>query len=77
METWTKDFCIFGPNLVIIAWTGPELLRDKQVIDTHTDTHRDAGDNNTWRPKLASGKNHTYGVNITGAFDPSGRILLA
>ena len=34
---------------------------DKQVIDTHThghmDRHTDAGDDNTRRPKLASGKN--------------------
>ena len=36
---------------------------DKQVIDTHTQTHghtdrhTDAGDENTRRPKLASGKN--------------------
>ena len=33
---------------------------DKQVIDTHThrhtDRHTDAGDDNTRRPKLASGK---------------------
>ena len=38
---------------------------DKQVIDTHTDTHTerytDRGDDNTRRPKLASGKNQlTY-----------------
>ena len=31
--TLTKVFCIFGPNLAILAWTGPKLL-------THTDTHR-------------------------------------
>ena len=32
---------------------------DKQVIDTHThtDRHTDMGDDNTRRPKLASGKN--------------------
>ena len=33
---------------------------DKQVIDTHThrhtDSYTDAGDDNTRRPKLASGK---------------------
>ena len=23
--TFTKAFCIFGQNLVILAWTGPEL----------------------------------------------------
>ena len=33
---------------------------DKQVIDTHTHTDRytDRGDDNTRRPKLASGKNN-------------------
>ena len=30
---------------------------DKLVIDTQTDTHTDAGNDNTRRPKLASGKN--------------------
>ena len=29
---------------------------DKQVIDTHTDRYTDRGDDNTRRPKLASGK---------------------
>ena len=37
---------------------------DKQVIDTHTDTHTDRytdrGDDNTRRPKLASGKNDRF-----------------
>ena len=28
---------------------------DKQVIDTHTDRYTDTGDDNTRRPKLASG----------------------
>ena len=58
--TLTKVFCIFGPNLAILAWTGPKLSRG-QACDwhthTHTDTHTDAGDDNTRRPKLASGKN--------------------
>ena len=56
--TLTKVFCIFGPNLVILAWTGPELSRG-QASDWHTETHthRDAGNDNTRRPKLASGKN--------------------
>ena len=30
---------------------------DKLWIDTQTDTHTDAGNDNTRRPKLASGKN--------------------
>ena len=29
-------FCIFAPNLVILVWTGPRLLRGQQVIDTQT-----------------------------------------
>ena len=60
--TLTKVFCIFGLNLAILAWMGPKLCRG-QASDchtdwhTHTDTHTDAGDDNTRRPKLASGKN--------------------
>ena len=56
----TKVFCILGPNLVILAWTGPELSCG-QASDyrTHgrTDTQTHAGNDNTQRPKLASGKN--------------------
>ena len=44
----------------ILAWTGTELSRG-QASDWHTDrqthTHTDAGNDNTRRPKLASGKN--------------------
>ena len=60
--TLTKVFCIFGPNLAILARTGPELLRG-QASDWHTyrqtdrHTHTDAGNDNTRRPKLALGKN--------------------
>ena len=55
--TLIKVFCILGPNLVNLAWTGPELSRG-QASDWRTDTHTqtDAGNDNTWRPKLASGK---------------------
>ena len=60
----TKVFYTFGPNLAILAWMGPELSRG-QASDwctdwhthTRTHTHTDAGDDNTRRPKLASGKN--------------------
>ena len=56
----TKVFYISCPNLVILAETGDELSRG-QVRDWRTDghTHRqtDAGNDNTRRPKLASGKN--------------------
>ena len=40
---------------------------DKLVIDTHTHTHRptDAGDDNTRRPKLASGKKGLDYINIS------------
>ena len=34
---------------------------DKQVIDTQTDGHTDAGNDNTRRPKLASGENAIWG----------------
>ena len=55
----TKVFYTCGPNLVILAWTGDELSRG-QASDyrTHgrTDTQTDAGNDNTRRPKLASGK---------------------
>ena len=53
--TLTKVFCTFVPNLVILAWTSGELSCDKPVIDTHTHGHTDAGNDNTRRPKLASG----------------------
>ena len=62
--TLNKVFCIFGPNLAILAWTGPELSRG-QASDWHTDrqtnrhTHTDAGNGNPRRPKLASGKKAT------------------
>ena len=55
----TKVFYTYDPNLVILAWTGDELSRG-QASDyrTHgrTDTQTDAGNDNTRRPKLASGK---------------------
>ena len=58
--TLTKFLCTFGPNLVILAWTRPALLH-RHASDWHTDwhTHRhtDAGNDNTPRPKMASGKN--------------------
>ena len=37
---------------------------DKLVIDTHTHEHTDSGDDNTRRPKLASGKNARHLGNI-------------
>ena len=41
--------------MVILAWTGPELSRE-QASDWYTHRHTDAGNDNTWRPKLAPGK---------------------
>ena len=58
----TKVFYTFVSNLVILAWTGLELSRG-QASDWHTDWHTDAGNDNTRRPKLASGKNSkTYSI---------------
>ena len=48
----TKVFCVSHPNLVILAWTAE--LSCGQASDWYT--HTDAGDDNTRRPKLASGK---------------------
>ena len=64
--TLTNLFCNFVPNLVILAWTGPELSHGQATdwhrlthtrTHTHTHTHTDACNDNTRRPKLASGKN--------------------
>ena len=62
--TLTKVFCTFGSDLVILAWTGPDLLRGQANdyrthgrTDGRTDTQTDAGNDNTSRSKLASVKN--------------------
>ena len=39
IETFNKVFCTFGPNLVILAWTGPKISRG-QASDWRTDTRR-------------------------------------
>ena len=54
----TKVFYAYAPNLVILAWTGDELLRRQTWwwTDGWTDWRTDAGNDNTWRPILASGK---------------------
>ena len=55
-----KTIGIYGANLVILAWTGVDLSRGQASdyrTDGRTDTQTDAGNDNTWRPKLASGKN--------------------
>ena len=55
----TKVFYTYGPNLVILAWTGDELSRGQTCgrTDWRTDWRTDAGNDNTRRPILASGKN--------------------
>ena len=63
----TKVFYICCPNLVILAETGHELSRG-QARDWHTDGHThtqtDAGNDNTRRPILASGKNRFSYIHI-------------
>ena len=39
---------------------------DKLMIDGHTDTHTHAGNDDTRRPKLASGKNGRHGQILGG-----------
>ena len=54
----TKVFYIYGSNLVILAERGDELSRGKAHdwrTDGHTHRQTDAGNDNTRRPKLASG----------------------
>ena len=51
--TLTKVFCACGPNLVIPAWTGQAC---DWYIDAHADGQRDASNDKTQRPKLASDK---------------------
>ena len=54
----TKVFCTFGPILVILAWTGEKLSCEQAwVWLAHTATQTDESNDNTRRPKLASGKN--------------------
>ena len=60
---WTNVFYTYGPNLVILAWTGDELSHGQAHdwrTDGRTDTQTDAGNDNTRRPKLASGKKTNY-----------------
>ena len=62
----TKVFYIYGPNLVVLDETGDELSRG-QARDWHTDGHThtqiDAGNDNTRRPKLASGNKFLWNQN--------------
>ena len=59
----TKVFYIDCSNFVILAQTGDELSRGQARdwrTDGHTHTQTDAGNDNTRRPKLASGKNDIF-----------------
>ena len=56
-------FYTYGPKLAILAWTDDELSRGqaggwRTRTDTHTQT--DEGNDNTRKPKLASGKNDIW-----------------
>ena len=51
----TKVFYTFGSNLMTLAWTGLGLSRG-QASDWHTGGQTEAGNDNTRRPKLDSGK---------------------
>ena len=58
----TKVFYTYGPNSMILAETGHELSRGQArdwCTDGHTHTQTDAGNDNTRRPILASGKKAT------------------
>ena len=61
----TKVFYTFAPNLVILAQTVDELSCG-QTHDwrTHTHRHTHAGNDNTRRPKLASGKNENISLSF-------------
>ena len=67
--TLTKVFYTYVPNLVILARTGDELSRGQACgYRTHRRTHRqtDWGNDNTRRPKLASGKNGNMMSRVNG-----------
>ena len=59
MGTLTKVFYTYGPNLVIhLSMNGWGVIARTSIWLPHTQTHKqtDAGNDNTRRPKLASGK---------------------
>ena len=80
----TKVFYTYAPNLVILAWTGDELSRGQTWwrTDGRTDGRTDAGNDNTRRPILASGKNDynfkgTFVKDITQTLDIISGLLQA
>ena len=54
LRALTNDFCIFRLNLASLAWTVPRAIEWTNLV---TDGRTDTGNDNTQRPKLASGKN--------------------
>ena len=66
----TKVFCIFGPNLTILAWTGPELS-PRQASDWHTHTHR------CRRWQYPKAKTDLGKKNVTQAFSTNSQNFMA
>ena len=65
----TEVFYTYGSNLAILARTGDELSRGQACgYSTQRRTHRqtDAGNNNTRRPKLASGNKRNFVKTVPG-----------
>ena len=64
----TKVLYSSGPNLVILTSMGDQLLRRKARgwhTHGHIQTQTDAGNNNTRRPKLATGNTkHDHQLNL-------------
>ena len=50
IRIFTKVFCIFGPNLAILVIARTSKWLTHRLAHKHTDTHTDAGDDNTRRP---------------------------
>ena len=75
MVFYTSD-----PNLVILAWKGDKLSHG-QAHDCYTytqmDTETDAGDDNTRRPKLASGKKQHNEANLRDLIAVTGLVSLS
>ena len=59
IEILTKVFYTYGPNLVILVLTGDGLSHGQTWLGTdwRTDGRAHADDDNTRRPKLATGRN--------------------
>ena len=76
--TLTKVFYTYGPNLVILAQTGDELSRGQACgYRTHRRTQRqtDGGNDNTRRPKLASGKKLECAASNGNRYPPYPQVM--